>query len=88
MTHVGVLVVVFDVALVVVSTAINVNCVVVVPFVVVVVGIPLLLACETMDVNVVIKVCVGVVVAHVFVVTNVFDMKFIAQGIIGIPTVV
>ena len=58
-THVGVLVVVFDVALVVVSTAMGVPCVVVVPFVAVVVGIPLSFACETMYVIVFV---VGIVV--------------------------
>ena len=88
MTHVGVLVVVFDVALVVVSTAIDVPCVVVVPLFVVVVGIPLLVSCETMYVIVVVEVSVGVVVAHFVVVKNVFGMQFVSLGVIGIPTIV
>ena len=48
MTHVGVLVVVFDVALFVVLIVISVPCVVVVSFVVVFVGISLLIARKTM----------------------------------------
>ena len=63
-THVGVLVVVFDVALAAVLTVIGVPCVFVVPFVVVVVGIPLSVACETMYVIFVVKVSIGVLVAH------------------------
>ena len=78
MIYVGVLVVVFDVELFAVSTMIDVPCVVVVPFVVVVVGIPLSVACETMYVIVVVEVFVGVVVAHFFVVKNVVGMQFSA----------
>ena len=63
MTHVGVLFVVFDVALVVVSTLSDVPYVVIAPFVVVVVGIPLSVACETMYVIVVVEVYIGVFVA-------------------------
>ena len=88
MTHVGVLVVVFDLTLVAVSTAIDVPCVVVVSFVAVVVGIPLLVACETMYVIFFVEVFVGVVLAHFVVVTDVIGMQFVSQGIIGIPTVV
>ena len=83
MTNVGVTFVVFDVALARVLAKIGVPCVVVVPFVGVVVGIPLLVACETMYVIVVVEVFVGVVVAQVVVGT-----QFVSQGIIGIPTVV
>ena len=67
MIHVGVLVVVFDVVFDVahflVSTMIDVPCVVVVQFVAFIVGIPLLVACEAMYVIVVVEVCVGVFVA-------------------------
>ena len=63
MTHVRVLVMVFDVALVGVSTPIGVPCVFLVPFIGVVVGIPLSVACETMYVIFVVEVSVGVVVA-------------------------
>ena len=63
MTHVGVLFVVFDVALVALSTVIDVTCIFVVPFVGVVVGIPLSVACETMYVTFFVEVFVGVVVA-------------------------
>ena len=88
MTCFGVLVAVFDVELVAVSTAIDVPCVFVVPFVAVVVGIPLLVACETIYVIVVVEVSIEVVVAYVFVVTNVDGMQFFAQGTFGIPTIV
>ena len=77
-THVGVLVVVFDVALDVVSTVIGVPCVVVVPFFGVVVGIPLSIACETMYVIVVVEVSVGVVVAQVVVVIIFFGTQLVA----------
>ena len=80
--------VVFDVALVVVWTVIDVPCVVVVPFVVIVVGILLSVACETMYVTVIVEIYVGVFVAQVVVVTIVFGMKFFSRGVIGILTIV
>ena len=83
MTHFGVLVVVFDVALVVVSTTIEVQCVVVVPFVVVVVGIPLLVLCETMYVTIVVEVSIEVSMPYVVV-----DRKFVSLGIFGIPIII
>ena len=82
-THVGVLVVVFDVALAAVLIVIGVPCVVVV-----FVGIPLSIACETMYAIVVVEVSVGVVVAHFVVVTNVVGTQCVAQGIFGIPTII
>ena len=88
MTHVEVLVVVFYVALVVISTTIGVPCVVVVPFVAVVIRLPLLVACETMYVIVVVEVSIGVVVAQVVVVTIFVGMQFFSQGVVDIPTIV
>ena len=63
---------VFDVALFVILTTIDVPCVFVVPFVVVFVWIPLLVVCETMYVIVVVEVSIGVVVIQVVVVTIFF----------------
>ena len=62
MAHVGVLVVLFDMALVVVLTIIDAPCVILVPFFAV--------ACEAMYVIVVVEVSIRVVVAHVVVVID------------------
>ena len=79
MVYVWVLVVVFFVVLIVVSTIVIVPCVVVaslfvvvvVPSVVVAINIPLLVACETMYVTIVVEVSLEVVGAHTIIVTNV-----------------
>lgn len=67
---------------------IDVPCVFFMPFIVIVVRIPLLVAYETMYVIIVVEVSIGVVVVHVVVVKNVVGMQVISQGAFGIPTIV
>ena len=58
------------------------------PFFVVVVVIPMLVACETMYVTIVVEVFIDVFMEYVVVVTSVFDRKFIGLGEFGIPIIV